>query len=252
MNGMLSSRRTIITWLAAAGWLLANCAGQTNPEVANGNAGSSESQQPRTVQVSAAGSVQAEPDTAVIQLGVETLNPQAQPAIESNRRRMQAVQAALTDQGIAASDMQTVQFNVNVEQIRPDTPDGEMSPRFRVTHILRVQTDQIATVGDLLQAALDAGANRVQSVQFSLADPTGLESEARAQALAAARDKATELAAGLDAQVGPVRQITESGGGTPRPIMAAAAESSASVPIAAGSLSITVSVNVTFDLIPAP
>lgn len=249
---MTASKRPIIAWLAAAGLLLASCAGATNPSTTGENTGANGGQEPRTVQVSASGSAQAEPDTAVLQLGVETLNPRAQPAIEENRRRMQAVQSALVDQGVAEADLQTIQFNVDVEQVRPDTPDGEVTSRFRVTHILRVQTDQIDTVGELLQAALDAGANRVQSIQFSLADPTALETQARSQALVAAREKAAELADGLNAQIGAVRQISENGSGIPRPIMAAAAESPAAVPIASGSLTINVTVNVTFDLQPKP
>lgn len=247
---MLVTRKSILPVLISAGLLLAGCAGQSGPAAADVSQDQGSGGEPRTVQVSASGSVQAEPDTALVRLGVETLDPRAQAAIDANRRRMESVQSALADQGIADADIQTVQFSVDVEQVRPDTPDAEATTRFRVTHILQVQTDQVSTVGELVQATLDAGANRVQSIQFSIADPTSLESQARSQALAAARDKATELASGLDAEVGAVRQIVESGAGTPRPVMAAAAESPAAMPIASGSLTISVTVDVTFDLNP--
>lgn len=247
---MSARRKSILPVLISAGLLLASCSGGSS----TGQASQSDVQQgpteTRSVQVSASGSVQAEPDTALVRLGVETLDPQAQRAIDANRRRMESVQSALADQGVAEADIQTVQFSVDVEQVQPGTPDAEATTRFRVTHILQVQTDQVATVGEMLQAALDAGANRVQNIQFSIADPTTLESQARSQALAAARDKANELANGLDAEVGAVRQIVESGVSLPRPVMAASVESAAAMPIASGSLSVSVTVDVTFDLIP--
>lgn len=250
MNLMKGTRNSILPILIAAGLLLASCAGPSS-SAATDSTNQQGPAEARTVQVSASGSVQAEPDTALLRLGVETLDPRAQSAIDNNRRRMQSVQSALADQGIAAVDIQTVQFRVDVEQVRPDIADAEATTRFRVTHILQVQTDQVASAGELLQAALDAGANRVQSVQFSIADPTALESQARSQAVAAARAKADELANGLGAEVGTVRQIIESGAGAPRPVMAAAAESPAAMPIASGSLTVTVTVDVTFDLKPA-
>jgi uncharacterized protein YggE len=245
--------RSALVWAPLAGLLLAACSSgaavaQPAPDDGGGAGGEA-----RTVEVSASGSVQAEPDTALLLLGVETTGPRPQPAIDDNRRRMEAVLAALGDQGVADTDIQTVQFSVNVDRSQPPNPDGPAGESYRVTHLVRVKSDKTGTIGELLQAALDAGANRVQSVQFTLSDPTALESQARSQALSAARDKASELTGGLDAQLGAVRQIVESGAGQPRPVLAAAQVegAAAGVPISTGSLTITVNVDVTFDLNPA-
>lgn len=209
--------------------------------------------EPRTVQVSASGTAEAEPDTVLLLLGVETSNDDAQDAIDANNDQMTSVQEALVDMGVAEQNIQTVQFDVSIERFRPEEGPGEGGTeiqRFRVVHLVQVRSGEIDAAGNLLQSALDAGANIVRDVRFTIDDPTELRQQARADALDAARMKARELASGLDAELGPPRRIQEGGTG-PVPVQAAAQveRAQAEAPIAAGTLTITVNVDVTFDLL---
>jgi uncharacterized protein YggE len=70
----------------------------------------------------------------------------------------------------------------------------------------------LSKTGELLQEALEAGANNVGGISFSVADPKALQQKARDQAIADAQAKAEQLAAGLGAQLGPLRQVSEYGG----------------------------------------
>lgn len=207
----------------------------------------------RVVQVSASGTVEAEPDTVLLLLGVETTDDDAQDAIDDNNRRMSSVQEAMVDAGVAEENIQTAQFNVSIERFRPEEGPGEAETeiqRFRVVHLVQVRSAEIDAAGSLLQSALDAGANIVRDVRFTIDDPRELRQQARADALNAAQAKAEELADGLDAELGPPRRIQEGGTG-PIPVQASAQieRAQAEAPIAAGTLTITVNVDVTFDLV---
>lgn len=207
--------------------------------------------EPRTVQVSASGSAEAEPDTVVLLLGAETAAAEAQDAIDDNNSRMADVQQALTEAGVAEEDIQTAQYDVFIERSEPRLDeDAPEQRRFRVIHVLQIRSDQVDDAGELLQTALDAGANIVRDVRFTIEDPTSLQQQARSQALEAARAKAEELADGLDAELGPPRRIQEGGDGTvplQRGVQLEAAQAD-QAPIASGTLTVSVTVNVTFDL----
>ena len=65
------------------------------------------------------------------------------------------------------------------------------------------------SVGATLDAAIEAGANNIYGVTFSLDDPKSIESDARAKAVENAKAKAEELAGLTDATVGAVVSISE-------------------------------------------
>ncbi len=238
----------VLATLIAAGLAISGCTSAADAP-AVGLTQRETTPEPRSVRVTATGSAEAEPDTVVLQLGAETTDEEAQRAIEDNNRRMQEVQEALADQGVEAQDIRTVQFDISIQRLQPE--EGE--PRFeefQVIHVVEVRSGDIEGAGTLLQAALDAGANIVRDVRFTIDDPSELQQEARRQALESARANAEQLAAGLDAELGPPREIQESGD-RPIPVRAGAAElerTAAQAPIAAGTLTVTVTVNVTFDL----
>lgn len=244
----LTSRRSIAGIFIAVALVTAGCA-SAGEAPAVGLPQLDSTPEPRSVHVSATGSAEAEPDTVVLQLGAETTDEEAQRAIDDNNRRMQDVQEALADEGIDPQDIRTIQFDISIQRLRPE----EGQPRqeqFRVIHIVEVRSGDIEGAGSLLQAALDAGANIVRDIRFTVEDPSELQEEARRQALETARENAEQLAAGLGAELGPPRQIQESGN-RPIPVRAGAAEleqAAAEAPIAAGTLTVTVTVNVTFDL----
>lgn len=206
---------------------------------------------PRTISVSGMGMASAPPDVAEIQLGVETVDTDAGRAISENTRRMSAVMDVFKTMNIEDKDIQTVRFNMWVEEERDR--EGQLTGvrRYHVVNQVRVRLRDISRTGELLQRALEAGANTVGGVSFTVADPTELERQARDKAIADARAKAEQLAAGLGAKLGPVRQVSEYGGVVKvveAPVAERALAAGAPVPVSGGEFSVTVQIQVVFDI----
>jgi len=112
---------------------------------------------------------------------------------------------------------------------------------------VRVTVRDLAGVGDILQEALSAGANRVADVAFAVEDTTALRREAREAAIADARAKADQLAAGLGAVVGAVHSVSEYGGAEPvYGVREVYGLGGGGVPVSAGELAVAVEIQVSF------
>jgi len=81
--------------------------------------------------------------------------------------------------------------------------------QYRVRNTAYVTIHDLNNIGDILDAAIGAGANDIGSVRFSLENPSAVESEARAMAVADARAKAEEIAALIGATVDEATEISE-------------------------------------------
>jgi uncharacterized protein len=104
-----------------------------------------------------------------------------------------------------------------------------------------------ARAGDVAQAAMAAGADRLHGPRFEYDDAEGVRGELLGEAVADARAKAERLAAAAGRRLGPVRQIQESGPqrSGERALAAAVVESPDVRP---RELTVTAMVTVTFAL----
>ncbi|NVJ09283.1 SIMPL domain-containing protein [Myxococcus sp. AM001] len=159
----------------------------------------------RTVRVEGTGEVKAQPDEAFIDVAVETLAANAKAAGEQNAKRMEKVIAALTSAGIARRDIQTRNYSVYPEYAPPLPNQTEPKLKgYRVSNLVSVHVKDLSRVGNLLDRALAAGANRVDSVRFGLSRQDAVQGEALRQAVARARKSAEVLAASLSVKLGAV------------------------------------------------
>lgn len=216
-------------------------------------AGSGGSEMGYTINVNGSGVASAAPDIVDIRLGVETIDSDAGEAIASSTERMNAVLEAIEALGVEAQDIQTVNYNMWVEQVydREGTPTDEL--RYHVVNELSVRLRDISQTGQLLEDALEAGANTVQGIAFGIEDTASLMQEAREEAIANARTKAEALAQGLGVSVGKVHQVMEySSMPQPAPMPRMVYDSmggGGEVPISGGTLNIQVEVQVVFDIV---
>ena len=173
------------------------------------------SEAPRTLTVNGDGAASDAPDIADIELGVETIDEDPTVAIDDNTTAMDNVIEALTDLDIDEDDIQTRSFNMWVEQIYDeDGPTGEF--RYHVVNQIAVRVRDIDMTGDVLGAALAAGANNVRGISFGVEDTQALEEAARDAAVDNAVAKAEQLAERLGVKVGSPRHIAEVSGGFPQ------------------------------------
>jgi uncharacterized protein YggE len=168
---------------------------------------------PGTITVVGEGKVTLEPDIANVTIGVETVTDTVKNASDENNAAVEAVLAALAEQGIAEEDMQTSGFSIYAERFGPDGPVQEGDVRYHVTNNVIVTIRDLDSVGTVLDAAIEAGANNIYGIQFDLDDPSVAESDARSAAIADAQAKATELAQLTGVSLGQVVSVSEVVGG---------------------------------------
>jgi uncharacterized protein YggE len=197
------------------------------------------------------GRVLVEPDIATLRLGVLVVRATAAAARESAAVTMNAVLGALTDKGVAKRDQRTALLSLS-----PVTDySSDKGPRvtgYQAANSVSVTVRDLSLAGTLIDAALGAGATSLDGLDFSVADPSAAEEEARTAAMADAKRRATTIAAAAGVTLGQVVGVSEGSGGAPAPypmprMMALKAEA-ADTPVEAGSQEIAVSVSVSFAI----
>lgn len=211
-----------------------------------------------TISIEGRGEVRAAPDMATINSGIVSQGETAREALDANTAAMTELIAALKEAGIEARDIQTSGFSVNPNYVYSDDRDENgysLPPRingYQVTNSVTVIVRDLADLGSILDTSVTVGANTVNGVSFSVADPSELLDEARKAAFAEAREKAELYAGVAGAELGDLVSITEQQSyGAPQPYpMYARAEMAASapVPVEAGEMSFAISVNVSWEL----
>lgn len=233
------------TYLVAAMLILAAVLSACSPTIV------AESQLPsRTISVTGAGQVTLAPDIAYIYIGVHTEAASATEAVSDNSTRTQKVTDALKELGLAKEDIRTTNFSIWPSQ--QYGPDGKLTGTiYMVDNTVYVTVRDIEKLGELLDTTIQAGANSINSIQFDLEDKTEALSQARKAAVENAKKQAKELADAAGVKLGeiqtigfyeatPVSMFDGKGGG------GVALE--AAVPIQPGQLTLTVTVNLTYEL----
>lgn len=211
-------------------------------------------QKVRSIKVVGFGEALGQPDEAQVTVGVETFAPKVNDATAENEAAIEAILNALEEAGIKTEDIQTSNYSLWAEQKYGDNgPEGIAG--YRVSNQVSIVIRDIAKVGDVLGAVTSAGANSIYGVQFSVADPAGLEAEAREKALENARQRAESLAQLSGLTLGDIGAIDETFSqfpGPPLPIGGGGgfgAADAASTSISPGQLSYQSQVQVTFEIV---
>jgi len=197
--------KTTIAILAVLMIALTACTTRVIMEQPNG-------QQPHN-SISVQGSTEFDvaPDLAKIIFSIQTQSTTAQDAQIRNRETGSAVSAALAQAGVRTGDLQTT--NYRVEKIQEWDPTGQkmVDKGYRVSNSFVVKTKELARVGPLLDAGIQAGANNVESISFELSDAKQKEikTEALRKATMNAREKADALADGAGVRLGKVLTLSE-------------------------------------------
>ena len=206
----------------------------------------------RTLNVNGLGQVYLTPDIAYIYIGVHTEGITASEAVDSNKSQTTAVIDALKNAGVAEKDIRTINFSIYPSQ--QYSPDGTVTGSIiMVDNTVYITVRDLDGLGDLLDSAINAGANNINSIQFDVADKTQAVKEARAKAMDDAKLQAQELADVAGVSLGNIQTINfydsspypyaegKGGGG-------GGLDVAASVPIQPGQLTIAVTVSLTYSI----
>jgi len=174
----------------------------------------------RTIVVTGDGEAAAAPDLAILNLGVDADAATAAEALRKNSAQMDATIKALRDAGVDKKDIQTSTLNVSPQY---DYSRDNSPPRligYQASNMVSVKLRNLDKAGAIIDKAVGVGANRINSLSFSFADPKPLMDKARKAAVADARDRAALYAEAAGVTLGPVMQISDSFAPVPGPMPA--------------------------------
>jgi uncharacterized protein YggE len=200
---------------------------------------------PGTISVTGSGNVMTAPDTATTSFGVVTQGATAREAMSQNSEEMAKVIEALKRAGIASKDLQTQSVALDP---RYDN-EGRAVVGYTASNSVSAIVRELTEAGDVIDAAVAAGANNVSGPSLSRDDHGKLYNDALERAVADAKAKAEVLARAAGVSVGAVQSVAENPqtGGGPMPLGYAAARSIAA-PIEAGTIQIVANVRIVFAL----
>lgn len=202
---------------------------------------------PPQITVTARGEVQVAPDRARVQVGVETQAKTAAEAAAENNKKQAAILAAIKKVGVANSQITTLNYNVSPIQRYDDKLRRTVIDGYQVSNIVQVVTDKIEQAGQIIDAGLGNGANRVAGLDFLVKDQSKARDEALTDAVESARRQAEVAAKAAGGKLGDLLElnVNDFERPTPRPMMAMAKMSmdeSTPAPISEGMSTVAITV----------
>lgn len=214
---------------------------------------SSLSADPPQIATSARGEVTVRPDRATIIVGVQTRAASAASAADENATKTQAVLAALRQAGIANEQLSTVDYSVYPEVRYDREGQNPQVTGYTVRNAVRAEVRDIARVGSVVDAALGAGANTINSLSFHSSTVDDARRQALANAMMKARADAEVLARAAGGSVGRLLEVVTSEMGGPIPLQRAArmdVAQAAPTPIEPGEQEISAYISARWEFIP--
>ena len=193
--------------------------------------------------------VETVPDMATITLGVETQARTAAAALDDNSRSMAELLAVLKAANVEGRDTQTRGLMLDAQYTRQTNSSPSQISGYVARNQVQVRVRNLDDLGAILDAAVRAGGNQFYGLQFDVQDKAPLNDQALADAVRAARHKAGIMAEAAGVSLGPVVDIRQSGTSrAPSPMVREMAMAMDAVPIAEGSVGITASVTVVYEI----
>lgn len=199
------------------------------------------------------------PDKVSVTLGVETQEKTAQEAAKKNAEIMNAIINGLKVLGLDTSQISTSYYNIYPvyeykpilqERVLPSYPQNQVLVGYRVTDTITVTASASANIGEIIDAAINAGANQVQGVSYFVSEEvqSKMNTELIEQAVLNARMKAEKALAPLNMQIVGVKNLNLNDVYYPiyKSEVAFAVTPAAPTPILPSEQQVSTSVSVTF------
>lgn len=219
-----------------------------------------EGPQPATIEVEAEGEILAKPDIATLVLAVETQAAQIEEARAVNARTSETLLKAIKGMLQAEEKIQSVSYRIfPIYQRKEKVQAGqrirtEEVAGYKAAHFFRVELRDLSRIGQMSDAALKNGANRVQGPYFDHTQKEKLQQQAAVLAMKRARELAEALAQAAGLKITRLKKVSTA----PqfRPIRAAApavmapAEAAPETPIEVGEEKFQARITAVFEVSP--
>jgi hypothetical protein len=161
--------------------------------------------------VSGSGEVTVTPDIANLRLGIQTQEASVAEAQTKASEAMDKVMTALSDSGVAEKDIQTQYFSIRQRTKWDREKEEEIVIGYQVTNMVVAKIRNIDKVGAIIDAVVKAGGDliRIDSIDFSVDDPSLYYEKAREKAMADAKAKVEQLAELAGVTLGKPTYVSE-------------------------------------------
>jgi uncharacterized protein YggE len=200
----------------------------------------------RAIRATGEAVVTATPDRAEMNVAVTTQAATAEQAAAENARKTEAVLAAVRKALEPGAEVKTVGYTLAPNYVYPREGGEAKVTGYNASNTVLVTTNDLKRVGAVIDAAVGAGANNIQGLQFTLKNDATVQAEALRQAAQNARRRAEAIAAGLGVKPNGIVQAEEASAGV-RPVMyeaSAIRTASAQTPVEPGTVEVRATVTV--------
>lgn len=174
-----------------------------------GEVHAAESVQQNRIAVLGKGELSVKPDIVYLSIGVESFAETAKSAQKSTAQKIAKVNQLLTKTWkIDEKDIKTVEFYVQPNYSYSEK-EGRKVQNYSANHTLEVTMRDLSKVGELLDAAAEAGANNIGNARFSVENRDAYEAQVIEKAMANAELKAQAIAKVSKRQLGAVVNVAQ-------------------------------------------
>ena len=150
--------------------------------------------------------INVKPDIAKISISVSTVKPTAITAKKAADDAVAKLIKRLSRLGVEKDDISSANLNLATEYRYPPKQERKLIG-FRASRDILVTVNQLENVSQILDKAIESGANQVNGISFDIKNKQKYLEQARQQAISDAKTKALSLAKGFDTKIQGVWQI---------------------------------------------
>jgi len=160
-----------------------------------------------TIEVYGTATIEVEPDVAYINIGVDTENEDPSVAQKLNKSKMDKIINALKAEGLTDEELKTLNYSIRKSYNYPK--EDEREEYYEVSNTLKITINDLSTVGRIIDVSSNAGANNINSIQFSIKDDTEYYNEALKLAMESAKGKAESIMSTFNVTPGNPKSVVE-------------------------------------------
>lgn len=203
------------------------------------------------ISVTGHGEVAALPDSAVLTFAVLARHESAAEAQAQVNTAMDRTTAAVRKLGVPAGQLTTTGIHLAPVYADPRSESGRQGRivAYQASNRLEVRLEGTGSVGQVIDAAINAGTNTVESLAFTLLDDSQERQEALRRAVLDARAKADAVAAAMGVRLESLEHVVEQGVGVFTPSLSRAMVAEAAMtPVSPGQVRVDANVQVVYRI----
>ncbi len=204
----------------------------------------------RLIRAVGEGKASGKADQVQVDLAVVTQAATAQEAASQNATQTTAVLTQLRQLLGANADIKTLNYSLSPVYNYPRDGSPATLSGFTANNTVEATVGDLSLAGKIIDTAIQAGANRVDSLRFSVKDDQPLKAQALRSASLQARAHADAIALGLGVRLGAIIAAAEgfNVGILTADARATVAASAAPTPVQPGNIDVTATVTLEIEI----